>query len=356
MVSAGDDLYGLLALAQRGGLLASAPRSGATRYEMALETGRAALALASRRSAQARVSEDSVRALSELLTRLRPELRRLDVDVDAALALCRAASTGAQSQTGLLSAASGLSNGGSRGAGLVGSRLTETRRSLSGRLRREAAQNFYNRSASDPFGGEAGRSPSFFGAPSSNRGGAAFFDRPKAGPHGVYGGAQSIAASTSVDIFSGVRVRTGLGVGPPSMQPGGLRALGAASPEAALLPSAGGSRSVGVGADIDLPAGVTLSGDVRRLGSLFSGSGGFEGTIYGGQARLSAFNDRLSLSLNMSRLLPEERARLSQSTAGVGVSVGNSDYQFKLLYQQLFGPSSGGQSNRVIAGGVNITF
>ena len=355
VVAAGDELYRLLATVQRGGLLQSAPRGGATRYEMALETGRAALALASKRASRARVSEDSARALSDLLTRLRPELRRLDVDVDAALVLCRASGGTDAPVSALLSSTPGsnrLKDG--RASGSASSNLMAARQSLSSKLRLTAVRDSWDRRMSDPFGGETGRSPSFFGAPATNRSGAAFFDRPRVGPQGVYSAAQGLAVGASLDIFSGVRVRTGYNTSAPSLQPSSLRALGANSPEAALLAPGSAARRVGVGAEVDLPAGLRLSGDVQRLGNA---AGGFEGTSIGGQARISAFNDRLSLSLNMSRLVPEERANLSQrqSMAGVGVAVGNSDLQFKLLYQQLFGPSSG-QSNRVIAGGVNITF
>ena len=357
MVAAGDELYRLLATVQRGGLLQNAPRGGATRYEMALETGRAALALASKRASRARVSEDSARALGDLLTRLRPELRRLDVDVDAALVLCRTpGGTNAPAPvSALLSSTPGSNRSkGVRAPGSASSSLMATRQSLSSRLRLTAVRDSWDRRMSDPFGGETERSPSFFGAPATNRSGAALFDRPRVGPQGRYGLAQGVVVGASLDIFSGVRVRTGYNTIAPSLQPSSLRALGANSPEAASLASGGAARRVGIGAEVDLPAGLRLSGDVQRLGSA---AGGFEGTSIGGQARISAFNDRLSLSLNMSRLVPEERANLSQrqSMAGVGVAVGNSDLQFKLLYQQLFGPSSG-QSNRVIAGGVNITF
>jgi hypothetical protein len=227
-----------------------------------------------------------------------------------------------------------------------------TQQSLSSKLRVTAALDSWNRSMSDPFGGEAGRSPSFFGAPATNRSGVAFFDRPKVGPQGQYVGVQGLSMGASLNVSSGLTVRTGFGTTAPSLRPRSLQALGAGLPESALLPVGSASRTAGVGADINLPAGLTLSADVRRLGGQ---TGGLDRTSIGGQARLATFNDRLILSLNMSRLVPEERAALSQRQSTLGVAVGNSDLQFQLQYQQLFGSSSG-QANRVIAGGVNITF
>ncbi len=367
VVAAGDDLYRLLALVQRGGLLQSAPRGGATRYEVALEVGRATLALASKRAAQARVSEDAAKALSELLARLRPELRRLDVDVDAALLLCRA---NASAQA--LPASGPRSNAGEArdaASSLGTARLMAAPRSLAQRLRDSAYQTLHARDSSDPFGGAVERSRSFFGPSASNRSGAASFEPVNAGPHGVYPAEGSLGAS--VDVIGGLRVRAGLAASGPSARAGALRALGDGSADAALASPDGSSRSVGVGADLDLPAGVTLSGDVARLstglaaggagglGTSFAGAGGFDGTRIGGQARVSAFNDRLELSANWARLMPEQQANFgaqSSSSAGLGVSAGNQNFKLKLLYQQLFGPSSSGQTNRVIAGGVAISF
>lgn len=360
VVAAGDDLYRLLALVQRGGLLQSAPRAGATRYEMALETGRAALALASKRAARARVSEDSVRALSDLLAKLRPELRRLDVDVDAALSLCRTAQSGADVPvSALLSTSVGSDSGGSRGtkaggssasgSGDLASLLTPSARSLSERLRISAYADSRDRSLADPFGGASRRGQNFFGV--SSRAGEAFFEPAHVGPRDIRSGLGSAGASVGVSDW--LRVRAGFDSSAPSTQPSSLRVLGANSPDAVLLGSPdGSSRTVGGGVDIDLSSGLTLSGDVARTGSL---GGGFERTRIGGQAQFSAFNDQLTLSLNLSRLLPEEREQ-AMSGASFNVGLGDKNRKLVLLYQQLFGPSSAGQSNRVIAGGVNITF
>ncbi len=371
VVAAGDDLYRLLGVVQRGGLLQSAPKSGATRYEVALETGRATLALSSKRAAQARVGEDAAKALSELLVRLRPELRRLDVDVDAALLLCRAGA-GTLGSPALL-APGPRSNGNTRGvaSALESSRLRAEPRSLSQRLRDSAYQTLHARDSGDPFGGTVERSRSFFGAGASNRSGAAFFEPVNVGPHRLSSTEGSL--STSLSVIGGLRVRAGLSTSGPSALAGGLGVLGSGSPDALLLSPDGSSRSVGVGADISLPVGVTLSGDVAHLstglasggssagglGASFAGAGGFEGTRIGGQARVSAFNDRLELSANWARLMPEQQANFgaqTSSSAGLGLAVGDQNFKLKLLYQELFGSSSSGQANRVIAGGVNISF
>jgi hypothetical protein len=384
VVAAGDESYRWLDALRRGGLLSGAARRGATRYEMALETGRAALALAAKRTAKTPVDKRATDALSRLLSSLRAELRRLDVDVDAALALCRAGN-GAGANSGLGQDApavlisppntkepdrAGLGTAPSAGrssATATNLRSSNTTLSLSQRLRVSAALSSLARDAGDPFGDAAVRRVGLGASTSggSIRARSADFEPVRSGLRAS--ALRDIAAGATYDVTDWLRVRAAYAALAPSSQPTGLRALEGSSTTTALLsPGAlgvlGAGQSVGGGVDVDL-LGLTLSGDVARIG-LRNPAGAARasdlwstgGTRFAGGARVSAFDNRLGLSVNLSRLVPEDTSMLSQSAAGLNLDIGGDRLRLKLLYQQLFGTSARGQADRVIAGGVNISF
>jgi hypothetical protein len=356
-----DPLYRHLATLRRVNLLrqggagakagGEAPQS-LTRYEMALETGRAVLALEARtRNGSARVGASSLEALSALLRALRPELRRLDVDVDAALALCErsgrvglAARPSTQDRTAPETPSRLASRVGSEGLPStlsLGQSSLDVKVPLSQRLRVYAALSSLAREAQDPFRDPSASSSLGRSRPSSE---LSLMASRLAGSRSSSGGA-------ALDVSDWLRVRADVerrGAVPASRTPLGLR-----------LSPAADQRAVGVGVDVATPIrGLTLSGSVARVGSLdpLSGSAsGLEGTRSGVGVGISGWRNQLALSVNLSRLVPEDSAMLASSAAAFNLDLRRSDrVNIRFLYQQMFGPTTRGE--RVFSGGINISF
>ncbi len=377
-VPAGDALYGQLKQIQSAswtpGRGAARTPNTLTRYEMALEAARAYLALNARYKADANwraQPASSVRALREMVLALRPELQRLDVDVESALALCTTllsdqktpertnllASGGNASNAAAADAlarpntTSGLTNrnsdnrnsdnrnsdnGSSASALAVGreTRLTggEIMMPLSQRLRISAAQSSLERTASDPF---------------SYRGMANVSSDVVS---------ETVGTGATLDITDWLRLRAGMEESSATPEALGIRSqLG--NTRAPSLIGGAQSQSIGGGLDIEVRPGLRLSGDVERVALRdFGATQSLAGTRFGGGVDLSAWQNRLALSVNLSRLVPEDSDRLASSTAALNVAVGGERLKLKLLYKQLFGDAANATNNRVFAGGININF
>jgi hypothetical protein len=117
------------------------------------------------------------------------------------------------------------------------------------------------------------------------------------------------------------------------------------------LPRGVGS-SVGGGLDWTPRSGVTLSTNIENI----RGGRQLVGTRLSGDVGVSAFNNRVSLVANLSRLQMENVDDAS-TLAGVNVGVGVSEnVSLNLLYQRLFSTPSPSRSDQVVAGGVSIKF
>jgi hypothetical protein len=115
-------------------------------------------------------------------------------------------------------------------------------------------------------------------------------------------------------------------------------------------------RSFGGGLDLRVRSGLSLSGDVSRVST--EGSNGTSAIRYGGGVGLSAWQNRLTLSANLSRLVPEERSMLlAQTATAFNLDVGMTDrLRLKLLYQQWFGAPAESGAQHMLAGGLNLSF
>lgn len=120
-----------------------------------------------------------------------------------------------------------------------------------------------------------------------------------------------------------------------------------------LLDSSERQSSVGGGVDVNA-LGVTLSGEVARLRT--PGVEG-NGVKVGGGVRVSAWQNRLTLAANLSRLLPEDASAFASSAAqlNVGLDVSQS-VSLNLLYQQLFSATSQQRPERFVGGGISVNF
>lgn len=365
VVATTDPLYKHLAAIRRAGW--GAPATGApvkkgatvkvktplqamTRYEMALETARAYFALAARRGADAKwtpgAGSGAVRSLRELISGLRPELQRLDLDVAESLAFCDALlrQKAGEPAPRVASPSSGRSFVGSaipRGVGNV---------PLSQRLRVYAALSSLVRESADPFGdnsrGTLGLSG--FSLPSNRRLDDA--TRPRA-----------FSAGTALSVTDWLRLRADYGrqnVSPFSDRARFALQNGRLPLSVLALPGATGQSEIGGGVEVDLPLGFNVSGGVSRVSPLGLNVARNELLRVGGGVGLSAWQNRLSLSANLSRLVPsEDSALLSSQAAEFNLDIGVTQrLRLQLLYQELFGSPAQARNGRVVVGGLKFSF
>ncbi len=378
-VPAGDALYRHLAVVAKTGW-AGAPgqstpgsRSGErnpagiadttlTRYEIALETAKAIVTVTARHEANpawaSGVSKPALRALRELTAALRVELKSLGVDAAAALRLCDVLLKSSDKDTGpetpapaparVPDAASGAAM--SLDSGAFASRggaapppspdfESQLRPSLSQRLRVMAAVSGVERDASDPFGDEAlgvGSASSFNSTAGAARGAG------NSAPRGVSG---SAGAALGVKGWLTLRAAYGRNELAPSRLP----------MQNVWTPGAREQRTLGGGLDIALRPGMTLSGGVESIATDAAGRPSWM-RVSGGVG-LSAWQNRLSLKANLSRLVPEDARVLPSTMAGFNVGLGLGErLRLNLLYQQMFSAPSPARTERLVAGGISVNF
>ena len=361
-VPVGDALYGQLKQVQgaswTAGRGAARTPNTMTRYEMALEAARAYLSLNARHKADANWQAQppsSVRALREMMQALRPELQRLDVDVNQAIELCDALlnnkltgsagtltlgreSTGSNATATAALARPGAADGGNESGALnVGRDVRlmsgEVTMPLSQRLRISAAQSSLERTVSDPF--------SYSGMANINAENAL---------------SATMGTGATLEVTDWLRLRAGIEERSGTPDALGIRSQLGTNRAPSLIGGAQ-SQSFGGGLDIEVRPGLRLSGDVARVSARdFGATEDITGTRFGGGVDLSAWQNRLALSVNLSRLVPEDSARLASSSAALNLAVGGDRLKLKVLYKQLFGEAANAPNNRVIAGGININF
>lgn len=379
-VPAGDALYRHLAVVAKTGWAGapgqSAPgsRSGErnpvggadttlTRYEIALETAKAIVTVTARHEANpawvSGVSKPALRALRELTAALRVELKSLGVDAAAALRLCDAllkssdknagTETSAPAPVGVPDAAFGSSaafDSGSAGFAPRGAARptapdfeSQLRPSLSQRLRVMAAVSGVERDASDPFGDEAlgiGSASSFNSTAGAARG---------AGNSAGSGVSGSAGAALGVNGWLTLRAAYGR----RELAPSGLPM------QNVWTPGAREQRTLGGGLDIALRPGMTLSGGVESIATDAAGRPSWM-RVSGGVG-LSAWQNRLSLKANLSRLVPEDARILPSTMAGFNVGLGLGErLRLNLLYQQMFSAPATSRTERLVAGGISVNF
>lgn len=120
---------------------------------------------------------------------------------------------------------------------------------------------------------------------------------------------------------------------------------------ASLFSGARGASATGGGVDLSL-GDLKFSTDIERLRA----DTGVLGSRIGGGASISAFRDRLSLDMSLSRLVPGDKTARPETAAQASASLDVSPrLSLNLKYQGLFAPVPGANAARV-AGGVSLSF
>jgi hypothetical protein len=327
---------------------------------MALETARAYYAATAQQRVNANwqktASRPAVRALRELVLALRVELGTLDINLGEALSFCDKV---LQSKAEVASLAPATTPARQTPASSEATRLAlrpaagrvvprdSMMLPLSQRLRLHATLSSLAREANDPFGDSA---------------------RPAAGALNLLRPGRSTPrhalqaqGGAALDVNNWLRLRADYdsrSLLPNRTDPSHLLNEPATGASSLLLRSlnqgATQGSSLGGGIDIELLSGLTLSGEVARV----SANGAGDAMRYGGGVGLTAWQNRLSLSANLSRLVPQEdSAVLSTTAAALNLDVGMTErLKLRLLYQQLFGSPTQSRNDRVVAGGLNISF
>lgn len=367
-VPPGDALYGHLASITKAGWIGDAPTQGTshslTRYEVALETAKAIFTVTARHRADpnwaATAPKTALRALRDLTVALSPELKQLDIDINATRALfdslIKAPLTGtaltnplpsrntngttrpshadpfAASTTGGHRANASIRPQGMKVTSLVTGGLSTTDQAwslpLSQRLRVNTAIQALAQEQDDPL-----QTSTLTGHRSS------FVSPHAASSNSVTGR----SLGTNLDVNRWLSINAGYHQQTLVPRPYSLReALFAASTQ---------TQSIGGGVDIRLLHSLTLSGNMAKV----VGTGGttVRGTRYGGSLGLTGWQNRLSLSANLSRLVPEDSLALTSTAAELNVGLDVTQrLSLNLLYQQMFGI----QNQTQVAGGIVINF
>lgn len=354
-VPAGDALYRHLTVVAKTGWSGASgqePQAAGgtdatlTRYEIALETAKAIVTVTARHEANsawpASAYKPALRALRELAGALRAELKSLGIDVAAALALCdallKAPDTGPPAASRATGGASGSAATVRRGVAPSTTSSEAIPRaeplslsSLSQRLRVTAALSSVERDAGDPFGDAAlglRAAPSRTGVVS--------------GPRGA-----GIASGAALGVNGWLTLRAAYGRSPLAPSHLTLQEL--------WSPGAREQRTLGSGLDIALRPGMTLSGGVESIATDAAGRPSW--TRVSGGVGLSAWQNRLSLKANLSRLVPEDARVLPSTMAGLNVGLGLGErLSLNLLYQQLFSAPAPARADRLVAGGISVNF
>ncbi|RYG73959.1 hypothetical protein EON80_02835 [bacterium] len=335
LVPKGDPIYAQLTNLAKPG--SEKVASTLTRYEAAVQTAR--LILTMQESDALDMSRSNWRALRGLTVALKTELEQMGVDVKATIALADnklenmvqpdlsiPASARRQAQ-----AARNLTPVG--GSALFPSTLDNPRIKqnglefpLSQRLRASTALTAIERNGKDPFEND-------FGRRTSNGAGAQ--NNMKAV------GSQ---ASLAYDLSRNLTVRaSGSKV---SSQAGDVPLLAAP-----FLNGAGEVSEAGGGLDVNIGSNLKLSTELARL----RGDNGTQASRIGGGASISAFQNRLSMRMSLSRLQPEDDAALPSNSAHVGVGIDvTRRLSLSLLYQGLFTESTPNTSR--VSGGFSLNF
>lgn len=339
----------------------NAPVHALTRYEVAIETARAILKVSAPGAERASfvASRSSLRALRKLTEALSPELTRLDINVPDTLKLLDSLINNPVTEKPAYSSSSTVAPHEMvllNGLPTQGTNLVNARLNLSQRLRVYSAVSSLARDADDPFGDTA-RFTSHQAAPLARPGtlGAAV-----AGSHAISGAlprqalAGGIQTGAALALTDWMQVRADFAQN--QLTPGTM--AGDFRLRAPLLDGARAARSVGSGVDVALLGGLQFSGDVTRIAALGpDGDTERRGTRFGGTLNLNAWQNRLSLSANLSRLVPED-AQILPSTAAefnLGAEV-TRRVSLNLTYQQMFSARSSNANNRLVSGGISVKF
>lgn len=370
-IAASDPIYSELAVVARA-FGDTKKETSLTRYEAALRTARTIFTLTEDASVADRFPREGWKALSTLIAQLKPELGKMNVETASVLTLANRAlqapisapaqvvlpqpaplprpnalaprSTlplGTERPIAALPVVNAPSNNAvapslNRAGGFLSSRLVGQKPvldssslliPLSQRLRLETALLSLQRESRDPFGDSA-PARLVVASPLS---------------------AQSlgVGGALSYDVNSWLSTRVNYAE----------RDTTRYANLADLALGGGTIRSAGGGLDIAVGDNLRFTTDIQSLAA----QTGERGTRVGGGVGLSAWQNRLSLSAHLSRLVPEDSSALASANfastlaeLNVGVDV-TQRLSLNLLYQGLFSQQSVNNASRV-GGGISLSF
>ncbi len=334
LVPAGDSLYNDFTAIQEAGwtTLPVSSELSMTRYEMALETAKALISVRAKQRVDVRwkdsASPAALRSLRSLCLSLSAELARFDVDSRKAAADIDGWMQNGSSDTPAFS--------GRRQVERPVAEVPTSGLPLSQRLRVFGAAASLDRAERDPL---TGRNLGSSGA-------SLHLARTSSTAP------SSLGATFSVNQWISLR--------------GGVSRRATSNSLASSLfgdssyAVSGDERSFGGGVDIAVRPGVLLRGDVSKFesrGSGFTSFGQSSGTRFDTTVELAGWQNRVALSAQLSRLVPEDSYALASTAAQFNLGVDLSrQVSLKLLYRQLFESPQNGAGSRVIAGGFDISF
>jgi hypothetical protein len=334
VVPKGDPIYAQLSNLARPGVDKIAPTL--TRYEAALQTARFILNLQGENVET--MSGSNWRSLKALTIALKSELRHLGIDTEATLTLTES-NLEAFEKPDLSIPASKRNQAPRRGViapttSLLRPSNIENPRvkvsnfdiPISQRLHASAALTAIERNGKDPLDSNfSGRSGSSLAEKSSLK-------------------QLSSQASLAYNLNPSLMLRASNSK--VSSQAGELPLL-----SAPFLNGASEVSETGGGLDINVGSGIKLSTELARL----RGDNGAQASRVGGGASLSAFQNRLIMSMSLSRLSPDNAATLPSTAAQVGVGLDlTRRLSLSLLYQGLFTESTDNTSR--VSGGFSLNF
>lgn len=374
-VPAGDPLYRQMAVVARAAWTGVPASQGSnatlTRYEMALETAKAVIAATARDQSggnwSAPPAKAALRALRELCVSLRPELKTLGVDVPATLRLLdgllkapaqrRAALPNSNApsadETQAVNAvpdasAVGVSAVDSRGDAMRGGVWRGVPLSLSQRLHLTAALSDLKRDALDPFGNSAvgrfrfARNPL---GPVLSRSSARASDATDVVADASGLDASGLDTRMGFDVSRRLRLRAAMNRHVLEPQ-GGLQNIW--TPGARTASTLGGGLDIGLGS-------LKLAGDVESLSTDAPDSPSW--TRLSGGLGFNAWQNRVSLKVNLSRLVPDDVQLLPSTVAGLNVDLNMTErLSLTMLYQQMFGSPAPDHADHMVGGGISIKF
>jgi hypothetical protein len=358
VVPVGNALYRNLALVVRAGWTslgagevkptpqAASPAASLTRYEMALETAKALVAVKARQEANPQwansVSKPPVRALLQMTQALRPELKGLGVDVAAALKLCTQLLEARPGTAQTLSARASATTRVDPAMPLASTPAIPLRHTARAALPTEAGSARNNEKTV-----ELRLSQRLLVSTAVSALQHESQDPLSDVSFGLKREMQN-EASTNVSLSLNQRFTLRAMYDQRNLTPTML-SLQPYAVSGSSLSTLGGA------VDVAVRPGMTFSGSVENLASDAMGDASW--TRYSGGVGLSAWQNRLSLRANLSRLVPDDVRALPTTVGGVGLGFDvNERLRLSLLYQQLFSVSTPSKAGRVVAGGLSINF
>lgn len=345
VVPASDSIYSHLKTLHQAGLVEDIAVT-ITRYEAAVETAKAAFTVTARLKTGApgiTYSTETRDALRALLVLLRPEMRKLQVDVAGSLAILgdkpspehrfmQPERTPPEPDTSpplfgahRVESAWPLDSG--NPAEMRQPQVRYLDLPLAQRLRVSSTLFAMERDRTDPFGE---------------------WSDPTAVPYDLKGGSDGGGSltRTSWDVSRWLSVY--------ASYEARRRGLTTSHAQARLFGNEDYS-GLGTGLGINLTRNVQLSGQVSMLRH---GNQDRLATRIAGGLDLTAWQNRLSFNAHFARLLPEDSLALSSTAAEFNLGVDVSQrLSVKLLYQQLFDANAAAAgTDRMLSGGVSISF